>query len=287
MNGFKNIFLFYLKKQLTSKSFFIITAALAAGLSALTVLIGSAGTGGGPEMSADDGLYILSMIFCMVTMVLIMLYSNSASGEIAFLKTNRIMEIFMTSVKPLPLYLGINFAYCIAQLIQVGIVMLVMAIVNAASGSQIAETAGLILANGNLSGIFAVFIVFLISGYFVYSFLNTALVSVVGRAEDISGITVPISFIAMIMYIVSMMVSVSGDSQLAAAASYIPFTSPSVMVTRYIYGYADITQVVISAAVIIATAAVIAAAGARFFAGGVNFYGTLKTYRKSKSIHEH
>lgn len=280
MNGFRDILGFYLKKQLRSKSFIVITLVMAVGLSAISIVLGGEATGGALNMSEEEELYFLSLIFCIITMTFIMLYSNSASGEIAYLKTNRVMEIFMTSVRPLPLYIGINMAYCVAQLIQIGVVGAVLAVVNSAYGSglwKIVEAAG---TNGNAGGFIAVFVVFLILGYFVYSFINTSLVSVVGRAEDISGITVPVSFLVMVTYFMSMSVSLSGDSAAAAVASYIPFTSPSVMVTRYIYGYADIVQVLISIIILFAGVVVIAYMGSRFFTGGVNFYGSLRDYKK-------
>lgn len=291
MRDFKNIFVFYLLKQLRSKGFWIVAGILAAASSAALLFTGEFFTGAAQahylqEEQGMPGRMLVILLFIVMVLFIIM-YSNSASGEIAFLKTNRIMELFITSVKPVPLYLGINAAYCLGPVLQLGIVAGAVFCVKEAAGIQIQALA---LSGGAdfsalSAGCILLYVVFLILGYFVYALLNTSLISVVNRTEDCMGINVPIAYLALFQYFVGML-AVSGDSVLVQIASFVPFTSPSAMFVRYACGYADSRQLFISLIVLALTVYGMARLGAGFFTNGINFYGSLKEYRRNrKSCH--
>ena len=240
------------------------------------------------QEEGDTQAQILTMVLFLIMVLFIILYSNSASGEIAFLKTNRIMEIFTTSVRPVPLYLGINAAYCLGPVLQLGMVMGVVFCVKEAFGI---EMQGLMPSQGAdfslLSpGSLALYLLLLVLGYFIYALLNTSLVSVVNRSEDCMGINVPLAYLALIQYFIGIMAA-SGDSLVLRITSFIPFTSPSLMFLRYVYGYADGCQLLISLGILLLTVYALARLGAGFFTRGIHFYGSLKDYRKSrKQCHE-
>ncbi len=231
----------------------------------------------------DTQAQILTMVLFLIMVLFIILYSNSASGEIAFLKTNRIMEIFTTSVRPVPLYLGINAAYCLGPVLQLGMVMGVVFCVKEVLGI---ELQGLMPSQGadfSLLGPanLALYLLLLVLGYFIYALLNTSLVSVVNRSEDCMGINVPLAYLALLQYFIGIMAA-SGDSLVIQIASFVPFTSPSLIFLRYVYGYADGCQLLISLGILLLTVYVLARLGASFFTRGIHFYGSLKDYRKSR-----
>lgn len=240
------------------------------------------------QEEGDTQTQILTMILFLIMVLFIILYSNSASGEIAFLKTNRIMELFITSVRPVPLYLGINAAYCLGPVLQLGMVMGVVFCVKVAFGI---ELQGLMPSQGADFSLLSpasltLYLLLLVLGYFIYALLNTSLVSVVNRSEDCMGINVPLAYLALLQYFIGIMAA-SGDSLVIRIASFVPFTSPSLMFLRYVYGYADGCQLLISLGILILTVYVLARLGAGFFTRGIHFYGSLKDYRKNrKHCHE-
>ena len=64
--------------------------------------------------------YILFMLMVLA----IVMYSSSSGTEVAALKTNKVMEIVMTSIRPLPFYMGVTIAIGLSGLIQLSLVVI-------------------------------------------------------------------------------------------------------------------------------------------------------------------
>ena len=47
-------------------------------------------------------------ILYMLMTIAIVMYSCASGNEVAYLKTNKVMEVVTTSIKPLPFYLGVT-----------------------------------------------------------------------------------------------------------------------------------------------------------------------------------
>lgn len=229
--------------------------------------------------SVDVGKYGIVLVLFLLMVVFIILYSNSASNEIAYLKTNRIMEIFSTSVKPLPLYLGVNFAYCLIPLMQlIATIICVYVTKNVANigFDKISSSVGISLNTLQFDTLLVYMVLFLL-GFFVYSFINTAMVSIVSKAEDITAISVPIAFVGLSQYFIGVMAT-SDDSLFPKICSYIPLTSPSVMFLRYAFGFVGIGQMLISVLILLVTVSLLAVLGAQLFTRGISFYGNIKEF---------
>lgn len=225
--------------------------------------------------SSESFFTMVALLLLMV--VVIIMYSNSASNEIAYLKTNRVMEIITTSVNPLPLYLGVNFAGGLIPFIQLAFTVLsgfLTKIIINIDFQDVTNSMGI-----NLSALqfktLAVYLILLLLGFFVYSFINTAIASIVSKAEDLVTVSVPIAFVGLIQYFVGA-IAMESDSIITKIFSYIPITSPSVMFVRYSLGYAGIVEVIVSVVILVATIAILAYFGAGIFKYGTSYYGNLK-----------
>jgi|GEM_PF-2418883 len=229
--------------------------------------------------SLDEGSVAAPFILFLVMILFIILYSNSSVNEIAYLKTNRVMEIFSTSIKPLPLYLGVNIATALIPVIQLSITGVCIWIMNNFVNfdfDKINSSMGIKLSSIDFSTL-VLYIVFLLLGYFVYSFISTSLVSIVNRIEDINNIAVPIAMIGLIQYFIGI-IALQQDSLILKICSYIPLTSPSVMFLRYACGYAGIGEVVVSICILIVVECMLAFLGAHLFTRGISYYGNLKEF---------
>ncbi|MCX7842327.1 MAG: ABC transporter permease [Clostridia bacterium] len=229
--------------------------------------------------SDDRGRFGIVLVMFILMVVFIIMYSSAASNEIAYLKTNRVMEIFITSVKPLPLYAGVNLSYCFIPLLQLCCVIFTVFITKFAANidfEKISSTAGINLNTLQVNTIAAYILLFLL-GFFVYSFINTAMVSIVSKSEDITAISVPIAFVGLSQYFLSVMAAID-DSMTTRIFSFIPLTSPSVMFVRYAFGFAGTGQLIAALSILAATAVLLAITGAHLFARGITFYGNLKDF---------
>lgn len=218
-------------------------------------------------------------VLYMLMVIAIVMYSSSSGSEVAYLKTNKVMEIVMTSIKSLPFYLGVTLSVGLSALLQLAAVIVCFWLsfkIAAPDLSQFTEM-GVSLSGLDVSQT-AVFLLMFIGGFLLYSFLITAVASIVSRNDDLTATLVPIEMLAMVQFFVSI-AALQADSTLSVICSYIPFTSPAVMFVRYMMGYAKGGAFLISVVLLYGTAALIAVCGSRFFSRGVVHYGRVGEFK--------
>lgn len=222
------------------------------------------------------------IILSLVMVVFIIMYSSSATNEVAYLKTNRVMEMFLTSVKGIPLYIGINLAYAIVPVLQVSVTFLCVTLVKNLLHKDTQNISNMSGINFDILSVehIIVFVVLLLLGYFIYSLINTALVSIVNKSEDVVAISVPIAFIGLIQYFVGIMAT-TDNTMLVKICSFIPLTSPTVMFIRYVSGFATVIEVVVSIMLLFLTMCILVLLGAKIFTNGITYYGSIKDYKNS------
>lgn len=220
------------------------------------------------EENADA--FGIIIIFSLVIVVFIVMYSSSATNEVAYLKTNRVMEMLSTSMKGVPLYLGINLAYAITPFIQVGTTLICVLLIKYIMYGETQIIMGLDLSILSINHV-VIFVILLLLGYFIYSLINTAMVSFVNKSEDVMAISVPIAFIGFAQYFIGL-IATTEDTLIVKLCSYIPLTSPTVMFIRYVFGFASIYEVLLSIFVLIGTIFLLVMWGSRVFTNGITYY---------------
>ncbi len=226
--------------------------------------------------------YWTTYILYMIMVIIIVMYSATSAGEIAYLKTNKVMEILTTSVKPLPFYLGVTLSIGLSGLLQITAVMLFSWMSYQLSGTNMTgiEDMGIILSPMTFVEII-LFITLFILGFLLFSFINTAVASIVNQNDDLSMTVVPIELMAMIQFFVSLG-ALGADSFLSKFCSFFPITSPAVMFVRFMMGYANLMEAMISLIILAITVALFAIIGSRLFSRGIVYYGTIKEFKFSR-----
>ena len=87
---------------------------------------------------------------------------------------------------------------------------------------------------------------FWILGFVLYALIYAAAGSLVSRAEDLQVLALPLSLIAIVGYIQAVMALTGGIGPLVRFASYVPFWSPFVMLTRLTIGRVEPWELVLS-----------------------------------------
>lgn len=167
-------------------------------------------------------------------------------------KTNRIIEVIASSVKPIELLLGKMAGIGALALTQIGFWLLTFFGLSAAAApiagmlmqsnmEELNEMAGPTEAPQELSFlelpqidpmIYVYFFVFFILGYMIYSALFAAIGSAVDSETDTQQFMMPIFLPIMIAYFIMFQAMENPDGSLAVIGSLIPFFSPIVMITR-------------------------------------------------------
>ena len=235
--------------------------------------------------SSNNFFYVYILIFVMYMMIL--LYGQLIATSVTSEKSNRAIEVLITSVNSNSLIFGKVIAATLAGFIQIGIV-LASGIITYSLNSK--------AWNGLLDNIFKIptnilltFIIFGSIGYLSYSFIFGALGALVSKTEDISSSIAPITIIFMVGFFISMFGLTNSDTLLVKIASFIPFTSSMTMLVRVALGSVSNFEIIISLLILVVSTILTAFGAAKIYRLGTLMYGNpiklrnaLKWFKKEK-----
>ena len=222
-----------------------------------TIILGESGSEktGSTEVSMG-----ISMFGGFLIYIFIFLYGAMVMRGVMEEKTNRIVEIIISSVKPIQLMMGKIIGIALVGFTQfalwVSLTFIISSVATAllvnpadinpvdmATGSEImiqeVETnqSGLPsvfeqLESINITFLLAMFLFYFIGGYLMYGSLFAAVGSAVDSETDSQQFMLPITIPLIFSFIALQTILENPDSSLAFWCSIIPFTSPIVMMGR-------------------------------------------------------
>ncbi len=168
-------------------------------------------------------------------------------------KTSRVVELLLSSVRPLQLLAG--------KLLGIGVLAAAQVAVIAGAALIAATAAGtLTLPVSQLLTVLISFVAF-VFGFAFFAALSAGLASTVSRQEEVGGVLAPVTVALMVCYFAAFAVASNGNSTLARVLSIVPPVSSMSMPARIARGDASLLDV--SAAIVllmIVTVAVLALA---------------------------
>ncbi len=233
--------------------------------------------------SASNYGYTYILVF--VVYFLIIFYGQMIATSVTTEKSNRAIEILVTSVNSNSLIFGKVLAGAIAGVLQAAVIL--------GSGFAAYNIVGE-KWGGILDFLFDIpayvmvtYVLFAVLSYLLYAFIFGMLGALVSKTEDISKSSSPV----MMVYIASFLIAIFGmssnsDSMLMKVASFIPFTSGNAMFIRVTMGSVAIWEVVVSALLLGASCVVAGVLAAKIFRFGTLHYGNpikFKTALKKSS----
>ncbi|MDM1408399.1 ABC transporter permease [Myroides sp. DF42-4-2] len=247
----------------------------------------------------------IGSLFGYCIMMFIIVYGNMVMRSVIEEKTNRIIEVIVSSVKPFQLMMGKIIGTSMAGLLQFliwgvvgGILMLVATSVfglNAGASNIEAAQMATAMDTSVMSDIqnyvaeimslpllswFVYFIVFFIGGYFLYSSLYAAIGAAVDNETDTQQFLFPIMLPLMLgVYIGFFTVIKDPHGTVATVFSMIPFTSPIVMLMRIPFGV-PIWQVLLSIVLLFGTFILTVWIAAKIYRIGILMYGKRPSWKE-------
>lgn len=237
----------------------------------------------------------------------IIIYGNMIMRSVIEEKTSRIIEVIISSVKPVQLMLGKIIGTSLAGITQfvIWIVLggLLMLIVSAVFGidlmqSQVAqqelmnqsENTGIVAIemqqvlvafyNLPIANLIIAFISFFIGGYLLYSSLYAAIGAAVDNETDTQQFLLPILMpLILAVYIGIFTVIEDPHGMVSTIFSYIPFTSPVVMLMRIPFGV-SIWEQLLSLTLLIGTFVFTVWFAAKIYRVGILMYGKKPSYKE-------
>lgn len=256
--------------------------------------------GGSEETSSTDIAMIVGVALSMLSYFFVLMYGAMIMNSVIEEKTNRIVEVIVSSCKPLELMLGKILGVALVGFTQVAIwavllgiagTVLGMGFIGSAVASPEAIDAAQAMAQSSQSDSFVemllsvnyvqilfFFVVYFIGGFLLYASLFAGFGSAVDQASDASQFTTPIMIVIIIALYASMACMENPDGDVAFWCSMIPFTSPMVMMVRLPYDV-PVWQMALSVVVLYGTAIGLTALSAKIYRTGILLYGKKNSFK--------
>ena len=220
--------------------------------------------------SGENYWYTYVLVF--VVYFLIIFYGQMIATSVTTEKSNRDIEILVTSVNSTSLICGKVLAGAIAGVLQAGIIL----------GSGFVSYGFVKEAWGGMldflfnipANVLIVYALFAVLSYLLYAFIFGMLGALVSKTEDISKSSSPV----LMLYIASFMIAIFGmtsnsNSIVMKVASYIPFTSGNAMFIRVSMGSVAVWEVIVSAIILGVSCVIAGVLAAKIFRFGTLHYG--------------
>ncbi len=237
----------------------------------------------------------------------IIIYGNMIMRSVIEEKTSRIIEIIISSVKPIQLMMGKIIGTSLAGVTQFiiwiilgGVLLYVVSaifgidvmqmqtpqkvLINQAMANSDAQNMAQELITGFLNlpilNLCVAFLFFFIGGYLLYSSLYAAIGAAVDNETDTQQFMMPIIMpLVLAVYVGVFTVIEDPHGTVSTVFSFIPFTSPVVMLMRIPFGV-PIWQQLLSFALLVCTFVFTVWFAAKIYRVGILMYGKKPTYKE-------
>ena len=235
---------------------------------------------GSESDSSTEVVMVLGIVLAFVTYMFVLTYGSMIMNSVIEEKTNRIVEVIVSSCKPFELRMGKIIGVGLVGLTQFAIWAAVMLAVMGFTGmdsdpnSPLSVVTPVIqtLKSINMVNILLCFVIYFIGGYLLYASLFAGFGSAVDQASDASQFMTPIIIIMIIALYAGIGCMENPSGNMAVWCSIIPFTSPIVMMVRLPYEV-PLWQLGLSIVLLYATAIVMVWLSARIYRTGILLYG--------------
>ncbi|GAB6554338.1 MULTISPECIES: ABC transporter permease [Bacillus] len=224
------------------------------------------------DRSASFGI---AYFFTFALYMFIVMFGSTIAMNIASEKASRVMEVMIPKVKPLTMMYAKILAVVSTALLQLVIL---------ACGYLVPWLLGWVdLENGSLFGlpidftkldaqVIGMFLIYFVTGYFLYAMMYAAAGAVVSKTEDLQGVMIPVSILIMAALFISLKSLGDPNSTIVVVSSYVPFFTPMVTFSRFVAGETGMLEITITLLVLLATIGILSAVTSRIYVNGVMNY---------------
>lgn len=272
-------------------------------------------TNEGKEKKDSVEIYmIIAYVLSFLIYMFVAIFGSMVMRGVIEEKTNRIVEVIVSSVSSFELMMGKLIGVALVALTQfaiwiilIGAVMFgLQSVVSSKTAEKMAEVTAAMsesplpdanvnpvdmgslgeissvmdqIAQINIGQILLCFLIYFVLGYLLYAAMFAAVGSAVDNEADTNQLSLPITIPLMIGLFIMLHTFQHPSSQLSVWASLIPFTSPMVMLARIPFGVVPTWQLLLSIFLLIVTFIAIAWASAKIYRVGILTYGKKATFK--------
>lgn len=181
----------------------------------------------------------------IIVFMMIIMYGVMIATSVTTEKSNRAIEVLVTSIDSTYLLFGKVFAGAVAAVVQLGLIMGSVLIGYSVNHAYWGDKLDMVLDIP--SSVLIGFAVFGIGGFLFYAFLYGAMGALASKTEDINKTSGAVQMIIMIVYFVVLFQLQNPDGVIMKVCSFLPFSSYTAMFVRIGMGSVTMWELVISA----------------------------------------
>ncbi|GLB53855.1 ABC transporter permease [Neptunitalea chrysea] len=237
-------------------------------------------------------------------MMFIIIYGNMIMRSVIEEKTNRIIEIIISSVKPIKLMMGKIIGTSLAGITQfivwlcIGAVLTIVVssifnvdvatietphramLENSGAMEAMIQDGVVELFKLPLVTLIVCFLLYFIGGYLLYSSVYVSIGAAVDSETDTQQFMMPVIMVLMLaVYIGFFTVINNPNGTVATIFSFIPFTSPIVMLMRIPFGV-DLWEIIVSIVLLYITFFGVVWLASKIYRIGILMYGKKPSYKE-------
>ncbi len=259
-----------------------------------TKIIGDDGNTSNSKAEASMGIGFISG---MLIYIFIFMYGTMVMRGVIEEKTNRIVEVIISSVKPFQLMMGKILGIALVGLTQFILWILLTFVIatiaefilmdpisiaseiNPEQQSQILLEINKLIGGINILQILLSFIFYFLGGYLMYSSLFAAIGSAVDAEADTQQFLLPITIPLILSFVLIQPIMENPEGSLAFWMSIIPFTSPIIMMVRLPFGVPT-WELALSILILIGSFITSTWFAGKIYRTGILMYGKKTTYKE-------
>ena len=203
----------------------------------------------------------------------VLLYGNWMLSGVTEEKSNRVVEVLLSSVKPWQLLggkiIGIG-SLGIAQF--AGTILVALLAANLTGAIDLPSLNAALVAN---------LVLWFVLGFLLFAVLYGAAGSLVSRMEDAQNVAFPLSMVAVAGFFVSIAGLSDPDGPAAVIGTFIPFTAPFVVPVRAALDAIPAWQYILAVIITLASIVGLVLVAGRIYAGGLLRFGTRVKLREA------
>ncbi len=240
-------------------------------------------TGDGSSSSGTASFFVGYAVMFLLYMS-ILLYAVAVLRSVILEKNNRVVEIIVSSIKPMPLMLG--------KVVGVGCVGLLQLVLWGAMAALIVtfreQVLGLFGLPGAGSfalpdigiGAIGVIVAYFLMGFFFYASLYAAIGAMVNSEQEAQQAQAPVIIVLMIPVLCVQIVAGDPRGAVAEILTLIPFSSPILMPMRYVLGAVSIGEILLSLAILAVSLMAAISLAAKIYRVGILSYGKKPSFKE-------
>lgn len=215
--------------------------------------------------------YWYCYILVILVFMIIIMYGVSIATGVANEKSNRSIEIMVTTTSSVELLFGKVFAGTIAAFFQIGLVAASLLGTYQINKEYWGE--GISMFLDIPSNVLIAFAVFGLGGFLLYAFLYGALGALVSKIEDLNKSAGTAQMLVMIVYFVVLIQLTNIDGVVIKVCSFLPISSYSAMFARVAMGHVEMWEIVVSAIILYLSVVGMGIVGGKIFRNSTLRYG--------------